>query len=103
MTFAEWTRRRARRTPRPTAPGWRPRLVELEDRITPATLVWTGAVDGNWSTNNNGQTDQVSHQVTVDSAPTAAFSPPTGIQQAGVPAPFDASASTAIAGGSIAE
>jgi PKD repeat protein len=54
-------------------------------------------------TNNNGQTSTIQHTIAVDTAPTAAFSPPTDIQQAGVPANFDAGASTAMPGGSIAD
>ena len=52
-------------------------------------------------TNNSGQTDQVEHDVTVDSAPTAAFSTPAGAQALGTSLGFDASASAAAAGGSI--
>src|SRR5690349_20132026 len=30
-------------------------LEELENRLAPATFVWTGATDGNWSTPTNWQ------------------------------------------------
>ena len=45
--------------------------------------------------NNSGQTDQIEHDVKVDSAPTAAFSTPAGAQTPGTPLGFDASASVA--------
>ena len=45
-------------------------------------------------TNNSGQTDQITHDVTIDTAPTAAFSTPAGAQAPGSPVSFDASAST---------
>src|SRR5262249_33110365 len=35
----------------------------LEDRITPATLTWTGAVDGLWSHAGNWSTTDMAHPV----------------------------------------
>jgi hypothetical protein len=35
----------------------------LEDRVTPATLTWTGAVDGLWSDPGNWSTSDVTHTV----------------------------------------
>ena len=53
--------------------------------------------------NSAGQTDVVQHTVTVDVAPTAAFSPSTAVTTPGSNLNFDANASTADpAGGSIA-
>ena len=46
-------------------------------------------------TNDSGQTDETEHDVTVDSAPTAAFSTPSGAQVPGASLGFDASASVA--------
>ncbi len=46
-------------------------------------------------TNNSGQTDQIEHDVKVDSAPTAAFSVPAGAQAPSTSLGFDASASVA--------
>src|ERR1043166_7616764 len=38
----------------------------LEDRVTPATLTWTGAVDGLWSHAGNWTTDDVTRPVPQD-------------------------------------
>src|SRR5262245_40915033 len=47
----------ARRRPRPAA---RPRLEQLEPRLTPATLRWVGdGATGNWSENGGGNTNWV--------------------------------------------
>ncbi|MBV9413557.1 MAG: PKD domain-containing protein, partial [Solirubrobacterales bacterium] len=53
-------------------------------------------------TNAYGQTSSTTRTVTVDTPPTAAFTPTPGTPTAGSPVSFDASASRAASGGSIA-
>src|SRR5262245_46649425 len=59
QTWTNWLRRQWRATspigsrqPRGRA-RFRPRLEALEDRLTPATHQWTGAVNNLWSDNGN--------------------------------------------------
>src|ERR1043166_7899703 len=42
---------------------FRPRVEQLEYRVTPATLTWTGTVDGLWSHAGNWSTSDVTHPV----------------------------------------
>jgi PKD repeat protein len=54
-------------------------------------------------TNSYGQTGSTQRTVTIDASPTAAFTPSTTLTTTGNAVGFDASASAAMAGGSIAD
>src|SRR5260370_25588426 len=54
----------ARNRPVRTAPPRvRLKCEALEDRVTPATMTWLGAVDGTWSHAGNWATTDVTHSV----------------------------------------
>src|SRR5262245_10679424 len=75
-----WSRRpsSSRGRPRPVA---RPRLQVLEDRLAPATFLWTGlGADANWTTSRNWSEALTGRAIAPNSADDVLVFP-TGAQQ----------------------